>query len=282
MQTLLASGPAAPIARAVDPAPAGSSILALDLGTTMGWAIHTAEGVILSGTVSFKPSRYGGGMRYLRFRAWLEELAEDSGGLSAIYYEEVRRHLGTDAAHVYGGLLATLTAGAEQRRVPYAGTPVGAIKSFATGRGNAGKPDVIAAVRARRYAPGQITAYGESLGAAVSVELARRRAPARLVLEHAFLSVPELGAQVYPWLPVRLLSRIHYDSLADAPELRMPVLVVHSPEDELVPIAHGRKLYDALPGPKRFLETGGGHNDGGFLQRAEWRHAVRRFLNNEN
>ena len=114
MQTLVASGPAAPIARAIDPAPAGSAILALDLGTTTGWAIRTAEGVILSGTVSFRPSRYdGGGMRYLRFRAWLEELAEDAGGLSAIWFEEVRRHLGTDAAHVHGGLLAILTAWAE-------------------------------------------------------------------------------------------------------------------------------------------------------------------------
>lgn len=134
---------------------------------------------------------------------------------------------------------------------------------------------------ARGFAPGQITAYGESLGAAVSVELARRRDPARLVLEHAFVSVPEIGARVYPWLPVRLLARIRYDSLADAPELRLPVLIVHSPEDELVPIGHGRTLYDALPGPKRFLETGGGHNDGGFLQRAEWREAVRRFLDGE-
>lgn len=134
----------------------------------------------------------------------------------------------------------------------------------------------------RGFAPGQITAYGESLGSAVTIELARRRDPVRLVLEHAFVSVPELGAQVYPWLPVRLLSRIRYDSLADAPELRLPVLIVHSPEDELVPIAHGRRLYDALPGPRRFLETSGGHNDGGFLRRAEWREAVRRFLDGED
>jgi uncharacterized protein len=98
----------------------------------------------------------------------------------------------------------------------------------------------------------------------------------------ALPSVPEIGAQVYPWLPVRLLSRIQYDSLAAAPELRPPVLIVHSPEDELVPIGNGRKLYEALPGPKRFLETGGGHNDGGFLQRAAWHEAVRRFLDGED
>jgi hypothetical protein len=132
------------------PLPPGGAVLALDPAPPRGWALRTTEGVVLSGTVSFRPSRYdGGGMRYLRFSAWLEDLAEDAGGLSAIWFEEVRRHLGTDAAHVYGGLLATLTAWAEQRRIPHAGTPVGTIKSFATGRGNAGKQDVVAAMRAR-------------------------------------------------------------------------------------------------------------------------------------
>jgi Holliday junction resolvasome RuvABC endonuclease subunit len=134
--------------------PSCGAILALDLGTTTGWAIRTAEGVILSGTVSFRPSRFdGGGMRYLRFRAWLEELAEDAGGLSAIWFEEVRRHAGTDAAHTYGGFLATLTSWAEQRGLPYQGVPVGTIKRFATGKGNAGKQDVLATIRARGFRP---------------------------------------------------------------------------------------------------------------------------------
>ena len=91
-----------------------SCILALDLGTTTGWALRSRDGLITSGTVSFRPSRYdGGGMRYLRFRGWLEQLAHDAGTIAAIHFEEVRRHAGTDAAHVYGGLLATLTAWAE-------------------------------------------------------------------------------------------------------------------------------------------------------------------------
>jgi len=135
-------------------APAGQTLLALDLGTTTGWAIRTAEGVILSGTVSFRPSRYdGGGMRYLRFRAWLEELAEDAGGLAAIWFEEVRRHAGTDASHIYGGLMATLTAWAELRGIPYEGVPVGTIKRHATGKGNAPKEAMIAAARARGFSP---------------------------------------------------------------------------------------------------------------------------------
>ena len=130
------------------------TILALDLGTTTGWAVRTAEGVILSGTVSFRPSRYdGGGMRYLRFRSWLEELVEDAGGLAAVWFEEVRRHAGTDAAHVYGGMLATLTTWCETRTIAYQGVPVGTIKRHVSGKGNASKEAVIAAIRARGFKP---------------------------------------------------------------------------------------------------------------------------------
>jgi Holliday junction resolvasome RuvABC endonuclease subunit len=69
-------------------------------------------------------------------------------GIGAIYFEEVRRHLGVDAAHVYGGLLATLTAWCEHHQIPYQGVPVGTIKRHATGKGNAGKAEVIAAMKA--------------------------------------------------------------------------------------------------------------------------------------
>ena len=95
---------------------AHGTILALDLGTMTGWALQSAAARITSGTVSFRPSRYdGGGVRYLRFRAWLDGVATDAGGIGVVHYEEVRRTSGTDAAHVYGGLLATLTAWCEQR-----------------------------------------------------------------------------------------------------------------------------------------------------------------------
>ena len=129
------------------------AVLALDLGTTTGWA-SLAGGILHSGTASFRSGRYdGGGMRYLRFQHWLEQLAEDSGGLRAIYFEEVRRHIGTDAAHLYGGFLSTLTAWCEQRAIAYQGVPVGTIKRFATGKGNAGKDAVLAAMRQRGFQP---------------------------------------------------------------------------------------------------------------------------------
>lgn len=129
-------------------------ILALDLGTSTGWALRAPDGLITSGTASFRPGRYdGGGMRYLRFTNWLTEIDRLSGPIAAIWFEEVRRHAGTDAAHVYGGLMATLTAWAELRGVPYAGVPVGTIKRHATGKGNAPKEAMIAAARARGFSP---------------------------------------------------------------------------------------------------------------------------------
>jgi hypothetical protein len=147
------SGASADAGTAIPLAPDGS-ILALDLGTTTGWAVRAPGGLITSGTVSFRPSRYdGGGMRYLRFTNWLTELDQLSGAIAAIWYEEVRRHAGTDASHIYGGLMATLTAWAELRGVPYQGVPVGTVKKHATGQGNAGKPAMIAAARARGFQP---------------------------------------------------------------------------------------------------------------------------------
>jgi hypothetical protein len=129
------------------------SILALDLGTSMGWALRLGSETH-SGTVSFRPSRYdGGGMRYLRFRSWLDQLAAEHMLPDAVYFEEVRRHAATDAAHIYGGFLACLTVWCEERKIPYQGVPVGTIKRHATGKGNADKQVVIEAVCARGFIP---------------------------------------------------------------------------------------------------------------------------------
>ena len=131
-----------------------TTILALDLGTTTGWALRGSDGHITSGSESFRPQRFeGGGMRFLRFKRWLTELKAVTSGIDALHVEEVRRHVSTDAAHAYGGFLATLTAWCEHHQIPYQGVPVGTIKKHATGKGNAGKEDVIAAVRARGHAP---------------------------------------------------------------------------------------------------------------------------------
>ena len=130
-----------------------ATTLALDLGTTTGWALGSA-GSTISGTENFKPQRFeGGGMRYLRFKRWLTELKGTTEGLEAVYFEEVRRHIGVDAAHAYGGFLATLTAWCEHHQIPYQGVPVGTIKKFATGKGNASKDEMLDAARALGHSP---------------------------------------------------------------------------------------------------------------------------------
>jgi len=104
-------------------------ILALDLGQRTGWAVRNRDGAIASGTHEFRPGRFeGGGMIWLRFRAWLQEIDGTSGGVGVVVFEEVRRHLGTSAAHAFGGYLAHLTAWAEANKIPYQGVPVGTIK----------------------------------------------------------------------------------------------------------------------------------------------------------
>jgi Holliday junction resolvasome RuvABC endonuclease subunit len=128
------------------------TILAIDLGTTTGWAVRARDLQIAYGFVSFKPQRFeGGGMRFLRFKRWLSEIHTMTNDIHAVYFEEVRRHAGVDAAHVYGGLMATLTSWCEHRNIPYQGVPVGAIKKHATGKGNAGKDEVIAAMRVKGH-----------------------------------------------------------------------------------------------------------------------------------
>ena len=130
-----------------------ATLLAIDLGTTTGWAAR-ADDRLVSGVVAFTPARFeGGGMRYLRFRRWLTELGQTLGGIEEIAFEEVRRHQGVDAAHAYGGFMATLTAWAEHHDIPYSGVPVGTVKKFIAGKGNANKDQVVAAVKALGHDP---------------------------------------------------------------------------------------------------------------------------------
>jgi fermentation-respiration switch protein FrsA (DUF1100 family) len=130
----------------------------------------------------------------------------------------------------------------------------------------------------RGFAPRQIALLGESLGAAVAAWLATEREPGALVLASAFTSVPDLGAEVYPFLPVRLLSRYRYDARTALARVRAPVLVAHSPQDEIVPYRHGRALFEAAREPKAFLEMRGGHNDGFLFVDESWTRALGAFL----
>lgn len=128
------------------------TILALDLGTNTGWAFKLKSGHIESGSVSFATKRHdGGGMRFLKFKKWLDLWFDDCE--IEVYYEEVRRHKGTAAAHIYGGFVAQLTAWCEENSIPYSSVSVGTIKKFATGKGNASKEEMIDAAKRKGFNP---------------------------------------------------------------------------------------------------------------------------------
>jgi Holliday junction resolvasome RuvABC endonuclease subunit len=133
-----------------------SKFLCLDLGTTTGFAVGD-KGLMLSGVWSFRPGRFeGGGMRFVKFRTKLAEIKESfpaSHPITHVFFEEVRRHRGVDAAHVYGGLMAVLTAWCEENNIPYSGVPVGTIKMHFTGKGNASKEMMIAECERRNLNP---------------------------------------------------------------------------------------------------------------------------------
>lgn len=124
--------------------------IGFDLGMKCGWSIRHPGRHIDCGVYNLKGGRFeGGGMRFVRFRKFVEGMLDLRSGIGIVGYEEVRRHLGTDAAHVYGGLQAILTEICEARDLPYLGIPVGTIKKHATGKGNANKEAMLSAARNR-------------------------------------------------------------------------------------------------------------------------------------
>jgi fermentation-respiration switch protein FrsA (DUF1100 family) len=123
-----------------------------------------------------------------------------------------------------------------------------------------------------------IIIFGRSLGGAVAAELALRKNPGGLIIESSFRSLPDLGKKFYPWLPVRLLTRFKYATIDKVASIGCPKLIVHSPEDEIVPFAHGRAIYEKAAPPKEFLKIRGGHNEGFLVSGDMYTEGLRRFL----
>lgn len=127
--------------------------LAIDLGTTTGYAFTVASGCVVSGTWDLRPKKYeGGGFRYVKFKSYLASL-HAAHPFEMVWFEAVRRHQGTDAAHIYGGLMAHLQEFCEARGIPYEGVPVQTIKKLWTGKGNANKDAMIDECLRRGFEP---------------------------------------------------------------------------------------------------------------------------------
>jgi uncharacterized protein len=121
--------------------------------------------------------------------------------------------------------------------------------------------------------------FGRSLGAAVAAELARSADAEAVILESAFRSITLLGQQLYPFLPVRLLARLHYPVIDYVRDINSPLLVVHSEDDEIIPFTEGMAVYEAANEPKQLLVIRGGHNNGFVVSEREYLAGIDTFLN---
>jgi len=129
----------------------------------------------------------------------------------------------------------------------------------------------------RHIDPRRIILYGESLGSAIAVDLATTHPVAGVILEEPFASVAAVGQKMFPFMPVRLLVRNKYDTLAKIAAINAPLLLFHSPQDELIPFSQGQQLYTAARAPKTFIELQGPHNEACFTSETIYRTALKDF-----
>ncbi len=127
-------------------------------------------------------------------------------------------------------------------------------------------------------APKQLLVWGESLGGGVATYLALERPVGGLVLESTYTSLPDVGRAVFPFLPTKLLMETRYDSLGRMRRIRVPVLSLHSPHDEVVPYRLGKRLFQAANEPKTFVDLKGDHNGGFLLSGDVYTNGIRAYL----
>jgi len=133
-------------------------------------------------------------------------------------------------------------------------------------------------VKVRRIPPNEIIIFGRSLGGAVASKLAKNHKPKGLIVESTFTSIPDIAAEIYPFLPVRILTRFTYATIENIKDVRCPVLVVHSRDDDIIPFAHGRRIFEAAQKPKEFLEIKGSHNEGFLVTGPRYRAGLESFI----
>ncbi|MDN3555026.1 alpha/beta hydrolase [Halomonas maura] len=137
-------------------------------------------------------------------------------------------------------------------------------------------------IERRGLAAEEIVLFGRSLGAGVAAQLTAAlppdEGPAALILESAFRSVPKLGQRLYPFLPVRWLSRFDYDVERYVTRRSAPLLVIHSRADEIIPFSEGEAVFEAAREPKALLVIHGGHNTGFLDSEPEYSAGIAAFL----
>ena len=134
-------------------------------------------------------------------------------------------------------------------------------------------------LREKRGVPAsRIIVFGHSLGSAVAIDLASRSPAAGLIVEGALTSTVNRGQELYPFIPVRLLARSRFSSIDKVAGIRIPKLFLHATRDEVIPVAHGRRLFQAAAEPKKLVELEGMHSDAFAVDSARYFGSVADFL----
>ncbi len=130
---------------------------------------------------------------------------------------------------------------------------------------------------AKGFPPDKIIALGESLGGGVASHLASQVELGALVLQSTFTSISDIGKEWFPWLPTQTLGTIDYATRDRLPDLKIPVLILHSRSDSLIPFHHAERNYELAQAPKRFIEIKGDHNDSLYDNANRYRQAIQEF-----
>ena len=133
-------------------------------------------------------------------------------------------------------------------------------------------------VNDRGVAADRIIVFGRSLGGAVAAWLANQHTPAALMIESSFSSALDMARKLYPFMPVRLITRLEYPVSLYVSQLQCPLLVIHSRDDEIIPFTMAEAIYDSAMEPKSLLEIWGDHNNGFLLSRDRYLSGINEFV----
>lgn len=131
-------------------------------------------------------------------------------------------------------------------------------------------------VGTRKIPAERIVAFGESIGSVISAHLAAERPVGAVVLEGVFSSLADMAASAAPFLAG--LAGDRFNTLASMPNIAAPLLVLHSPDDDMIPFAQAEKVFAAAREPKTLVRLKGGHNDAFVESGALYSDSLRAFF----